>query len=363
MTRSDRAARHRISTDFLAAQQFLESKGWTDGLPVIPPTEELVRSMVEAAGEDDSLQLGLMEPLKGTVTIEKVAANAVMAGCEPRYFPVVLAAVRAVLQPQFHVGSTACTTGGAAPVVIVSGPVSEALEINGGTACFGGNVKANATIGRALRLTMRNLGGAKPDGMEKSTQAWPGKLSMCFAENEARSPWEPFRLSQAMPIASSAVSVLAVRGIYAVTEGVQATGLGVLETIAANMRQVGTAIYYQMGVPVIVCLGPEHAREIASAGFSRASVRDFLFEHCRLNVGTLRNRGYYLPGCWPAWIDPQDNAALVPMVSSPENFWVVVAGGDGRHSAWMPAWNVCEGATEMVRRKPLETETTGALRG
>lgn len=352
-TKGNEAARHRIPPDFLAAQQFLESKGWTDGLPVIPPTEDLVRCMVEASGEDGSTKLGLMEPLKGTATIEKVAANAVMAGCEPRYFPVVVAALRAVLQPQFHVGSTACTTGGSAPVVIVSGSVSETLGINGGTACFGGNVKANATIGRALRLAMRNIGGAKPDGMEKSTQAWPGKLSMCFAENEARSPWEPFRLSQGMPLESSAVSVLAVRGINAVTEGVQETGLGVLETIAANMRQVGTPIYYQMGVPVIVCLGPEHAREIANAGFSRAMVRDFLFEHCRLSVGTLRNRGYHLPGCWPAWIDPEDDAALVPMVSSPEKFWVVVAGGDGRHSAWMPAWNVCEGATEIVRQQPL----------
>jgi hypothetical protein len=305
--------------------------------------------MVQAGGEDASVSLGLMEPIKGTVTIEKLAANAVMAGCEPRFFPVVVAAVRAVLQPQFHVGSTACTTGGAAPVVIVSGPVARDLGINAGTACFGGNVKANATIGRALRLAMRNIGGAKPDGMEKSTHAWPGKLSICFAENEDRSPWEPFRVSQGMPLETSAVSVLAVRGINAITEGVQETGLGVVQTIAANMRQVGTAIYYQMGVPVIVCLGPEHAREIADAGFSREQVRDYLFEHCRLPVGTLRNRGYYAPGCWPPSVDPQDDSALVPMVSSPNMFWVVVAGGDGRHSAWMPAWNVCEGATEPIR--------------
>lgn len=323
-------------------------RGWTDGLPVIPPTEALVKRMLETTDLAPGISLGVMEPLNGTVTVEKVAANAVMAGCRPEYFPVVLAAVKAVMQPQFHVGSTTCTTGGAAPVVIVSGPIADALCINSGTACFGGNVKANATIGRALRLTMRNIGGAKPGGMEKSTHAWPGKLSMCFAENEARTPWEPFRVSRGCSAAESAVSIVAVRGIYAVTEGVQETGLGVLETIAANMRAVGTAIYYQMGVPVIVCFGPEHANEVAQAGYSRRAVQEYLFEHCRLPVRTLRGRGYYLPGCWPASIDPEDDDALVPMVSAPENFWVVVAGGDGRHSAWMPAWNVCEGATEPI---------------
>ena len=348
MMQTARARRHRVPADFLAAQTFLEDRGWTDGLPVIPPTEDLVNAMLDQTDMAPGESLGIMEPLNGAVTVEKVAANAVMAGCRADYFPVVLATLKAVMQPQFHVGSTACTTGGAAPVVVVSGPVGAALGINCETACFGGNIKANATIGRALRLTMRNVGGAKPYGMEKSTQAWPGKMSMCFAENESRLPWEPFRVSQGIEVETSAVSVVAVRGIYAVTEGVQEHGLGVLETIAANMRAFGTPIYYQMGVPVLLCLGPEHAREIADAGFSRKSLQQYLFEHCRLPVGHLRGRGYFAPGCWPESIDPDDDAALVPMVSDPQRFWIVVAGGDGRHSAWMPAWNVCEGATERV---------------
>jgi hypothetical protein len=342
------ARRHKVPADFAAAQRAFEDKGWTDGLPVVPPTEDLVREMLAHSPLAAQTVLGRMEPAKGTVTVEKVAANAVMAGCSPEYFPVVLAAVKAVLQPQFHVGSTACTTGGAAPVVIVSGPLAEQLKINAGTACFGGNVKANATIGRALRLTMRNLGGAKPDGMEKSTLAWPGKISMCFAENENRCPWKPFRIDRGYTADVTTVSVVAVRGIYSITEGVQETGTGVLETIAAGMRMVGAPIYYQMGVPVLVCLGPEHATEIAQAGYTRRDVREYFFEHCRLPVGVLRGRGYYAPGCWPAALHEQDDKALVPMVSTPDHFWIVVAGGDGRHSAWMPAWNVCEGATEPV---------------
>jgi hypothetical protein len=342
------ARRVDVSADFAAAQLALEERGWTDGLPVVPPTEALVAEMLALTPMDRLAVLGVMEPIKGTVTVEKVAANAVMAGCRPEYFPVVLAAVKAVLQPQFHVGSTACTTGGAAPVVIVSGPLAAKLAINAGTACFGGNVKANATIGRALRLVMRNLGGAKPDGMEKSTLAWPGKISMCFAENEGRSPWEPLRADRGYPGDRTAVSVVAVRGIYPLTEGVQETGLGVLETIGASMRAMGAPIYYQMGVPVVVCLSLEHAGEIAKAGLSKRAVREYLFEHCRLPVGQLRGRGYYAPGCWPASVDANDDKAMVPMVSSPDHFWLVVAGGDGRHSAWMPAWNVCEGATEPV---------------
>lgn len=352
MSTAARSARRvSVSADFAAAQRVLDDRGWTDGLPVVPPTEDLVAEMLAHTPMDRLEVLGVMEPVKGTVTVEKVAANAVMAGCRPEYFPVVLAAVKAVLQPQFHVGSTACTTGGAAPVVIVSGPLADKLEINSGTACFGGNVKANATIGRALRLTMRNLGGAKPDGMEKSTLAWPGKISMCFAENEARSPWEPLRADRGHPGVRTAVSVVAVRGIYPLTEGVQESGRGVLETVSAAMRAMGAPIYYQMGVPVVVCLSPEHASEIAKAGFSKRAVREYLFEHCRLPVGQLRGRGYYAPGCWPASVDEKDASAMVPMVSSPDHFWIVVAGGDGRHSAWMPAWNVCQGATEAVQER------------
>lgn len=342
------ARRIEVPADFAAAQRTFEEKGWSDGLPVVPPTEDLVREMLAHTPLHAHAVLGRMEPAKGTVTVEKVAANAVMAGCSSEYFPVVVAAVKALLQPQFHVGSTACTTGGAAPVLIVSGPLAEKLGINASTACFGGNVKANATIGRAVRLTMRNLGGAKPDGMEKSTLAWPGKISMCFAENESRSPWEPFRIDRGHAREDTTVSAVAIRGIYAVTEGTQETGTGVLETLAAAMRMIGAPIYYQRDVPVVVCLGPEHATEIARGGYSKREVRDYLFEHCRLPVRALRGRGYYAPDCWASQVDEHDDDALVPMVSTPDHFWVVVAGGDGRHSAWMPAWNVCEGATEAV---------------
>jgi hypothetical protein len=344
------AQRLAIPLDPGAANEVLEEKGWTDGLPVIPPTVARVQATLARSPDPGERVLGRMEPLNGTVTVEKVAANAVMAGCRPEYFPVVLAAVKAVLREPFHVGSASCTTGGAAPVVIVNGPIAARIGITGGTACLGGNVKANASIGRALRLVMRNLGGAKPGGMEKSTQAWPGKLGCCVAENEARSPWEPMHVELGFRRDDSAVTVVAVRGIYAVCEGTQGTGHGVLETLVASMRIPGTPIYHQMNaqIPLVVLLCPEHAEEIARAGFSRKDVRQYIFDHARLTVRELEGRGYYAPGCWPAWIDAGDPDARVPIVAGPDRILLAVAGGDGRHSAWMPAWNVCRGATEPI---------------
>jgi hypothetical protein len=349
-----RARRRQIAGDFAGGNRGLEGEGWTDGLPVIPPTEALVEAMLRGAKRAPDEVLGRMEPLQGTVTVEKVAANAVMAGCRLEYFPVVLASVRAVLQPDFHVGSTACTTGGAAPLIIVNGPIAARLGISGGTACFGGNIKANVTIGRALRLVMRNLGGAKPDGMEKSTQAWPGKIACCFAENEARSPWEPLHVERGHAAGTSTVTVVAVRGIYPLTEGVQTSGLGVLETLVASMRYVGSPIYHQMhnDIPVIVALCPEHAEEIARAGFDRPAVRAYIHEHARLPVRALRDRGYYAPEAWKGLVDESDPDALVPIVTRPDRIILVVAGGDGRHSAWMPAWSVCRGATEVIADVP-----------
>src|SRR3989475_11527907 len=152
-----RAARRTISGDFVEAVRYLESEGWTDGLPVIPPTEPLVAEMLSYTKRVPDEVLGQMEPLRGTVTVEKVAANAVMAGCLPEYFPVVLASVRATLQPEFHVGSTACTTGGSAPVIIVNGPIPRPLGISGGTAGFRGDLKPKPPNARAHPLAQPHL--------------------------------------------------------------------------------------------------------------------------------------------------------------------------------------------------------------
>jgi hypothetical protein len=306
--------------------------------------------MLEASPLPGEQALGRMPPLNGTVTVEKVAINTVMAGCKPDYFPVVLAAVKAVLQPQFNVGSITTTTGGAAPVVIVSGPVARKLGIHSGTAVFGSGHRPNATIGRALRLTMRNLGGATADTMEKSTHGWPGKYTMCFAESDERNPWEPLHMELGFQTEASTVTVSAARDIHTLVEATQETGLGVLQTLVRSMKAGGISGYYYQarGASPVVVLGPEHAAEIAAAGFGCKEVKEYICEHARLPLGEPRDRGHWGARSWPDDFEGQDDEFLVPLVSSPDKLLLVVAGGDGRHSSWMPAWSATQRATEVI---------------
>jgi len=262
----------------------------------------------------------------------------------------VLAGVSAVLQPQFNVGSITTTTGGAAPGFIVSGAIAETLGIHGGTAVFGSGHRPNATIGRAIRLTMRNLGGATAATMEKSTQGWPGKYTLCFAEHQARNPWEPLHVDLGYPAAVSTVTAVAARGIHTVVEATQESGEGVLQTLVSSMTAGGISGYafQARGASPVVVLGPEHAAEIAAAGFSRKDVKAYLFQHVRLPLGQIKGRGHWGTRSWPeAWEQERDDF-LVPLVLSPDRFVLVVAGGDGRHSSWLPAWSATERATEVI---------------
>ena len=174
--------RVEVPDSFEGVQDYYEEQGWTDGLPVVPATEDLVRNMLGPFGEDPGYSLGVIQPRNAHATLEKVAINAVMAGCRPEYFPVVVAAVKAAMQYDFNIAGCQATTGGAAPVIIVNGPIAEQLGINGDAGCFGPGHRANATIGRALRLVIRNVAGLIPGDMDKATLALPGRYSFCFSE-------------------------------------------------------------------------------------------------------------------------------------------------------------------------------------
>ena len=346
----NQASRLQVSGSISQVNDYFYDQGWTDGLPIVPPTEDLVLEMLEACSMSGSSVLGRIPPLDGTVTVEKVAINSVMAGCKPDYFPVVLAAVKAVLQPQFNVGSITTTTGGAAPVVVVSGPVADRLEIHGGTAVFGSGHRANATIGRALRLTMRNLGGAMAATMEKSTHGWPGKYTMCFSENQDANPWEPLHEEMGYKPSDSTVMVLASRGIHTLVESSQETGRGVLETMVGSMTAGGISGYsfQSWGASVLILLGPEHAAEIAADGFGRKEIKDYLFENVRMPMGKIKNRGHYGTRSWPDEYDSKPDDFMVPLVANVNKLVLVVAGGDGRHSSWFPAWSYTQRAVEVI---------------
>ncbi|PKB84270.1 MAG: hypothetical protein BZY88_00300 [SAR202 cluster bacterium Io17-Chloro-G9] len=335
-------------------QDYCWQQGWTDGLPVVPATEDLVRRMMHVYGEDPGRVLGVIPSGIARVTLEKVAINAVMAGCRPEHFPVVVAAVEAVLQDEFNLAGVSSTTGGATPVVIVNGPIAEKLEINGDVACFGPGFRANATIGRALRLLIRNVGGLIPGEMDKATLASPERYTFCFAENEERSPWEPRHLELGYSPNSSIVTVAGIRGVYPVMETTVPTGAEVLTTIVGTMTGVGISNYYQIGTgtQIVLVICPEHAADMAGSGLTKADVREFIFQNARMPLGQLKGVAHYGNRNWPSWIDENDPDERVPIVASPDDIVVVVAGGDGRHSAWLAGWGVTRIVTKEIGLTP-----------
>ena len=339
-----------VADSFDLIQDYYEEQGWTDGLPVVPATEDLVRKMLGGYGEDPARSLGVIQPRNAQVTLEKVAVNAVMAGCRPEYFPVVVAAVKALLRPEFNVSGCQATTGGAAPVIIVNGPIAKQIGINGDSGCFGPGYRSNASIGRALRLVVRNIAGLIPGEMDKATLALPGRYTFCFAENEERSPWDPRHVEMGLGPASSMVTLTAVRGVYVVMESTVPTGMQVLHTLVESVRAIGFANYYQIGtgVQMTLVLCPEHAADIAASGLSKADVREYIFQNARMPMHRLKNIAHYGNRNWPKWVDETNPDTMVPITRCADDIVVVVGGGDGRHSAWLAGWSVTRIVNEKV---------------
>ncbi len=346
--------RVEVSADFAAIQDYYEQQGWTDGLPVVPATEDLVRGMLSHYGQDPATSLGRVQPRNAEVTLEKVAINSVMAGCKPEHFAVVVAAVKAAMQSDFNIASVQATTGGAAPAVIVNGPVAAKLGINGDSGCFGPGYRANATIGRALRLFVRNVAGLVPGEMDKATLALPARYTFCFAENETRSPWEPRHVELGLKPSDSMVTLMGVRGMYTIMESTSPTGIQVLRTLVGSLRTIGVSNYYQTGTgaQMALVLCPEHAAEIHASGLSKRDVREYVFQNARMPLRRLKDIAHYGNRNWPHWIDESDPDTMVPIVASADDVLVVVAGGDGRHSAWLAGWGVTRMVTQQVE-EPL----------
>jgi hypothetical protein len=302
---------------------------WCDGLPIVPPTEDRVRRMVGA--DDPARSLGPMPPLWRAATLEKLAVNAVMAGCEPAFFPVIVAAVDAMLDREFNLYGVQATTHPVAPLVIGHGPYAEAIGIHAGSGCFGPGFRANATIGRAIRLVLLNIGGAWPGRYDMATQGSPAKFSYCIRENVNESPWGPL-------ISQDAVTVFGGEGPHNVNDHVSTTAGGILATVADTAVSLGSNVgWYFSRSQLLVALGPEHAKTIAGDGLTRADVQRLVFEHARLPLRTLKLGGMWGAHDWPAWMQAvRDDDALIPQVPSPDDVYVIVAGGPGKHSAVVP---------------------------
>ncbi|MQA01194.1 MAG: hypothetical protein GEV07_00165 [Streptosporangiales bacterium] len=321
---------------------------WGDGLPLVPPTVDRIAAMLERVDHDADAELGEMPPADGIVTPAKVAANAVLAGCLPEVFPVVLTAVQAMLEERFNLNGLQSTTHPVAPLVIVHGPAVQELGFNAGAGAFGPGNRANATVGRAVRLCLMNIGGARPGARDRATQGQPSKYSFCIAENAAESPWGPYTGGD-----TSALTVAGCENPHNVNDHVSTDAVGILSVIASTITSLGANnAHYSVG-EIFVALGPEHAATIAGAGFDRRDVQMWLYEHARMRLGDFKLGGMWGMQSWPAWKNAAtDDDTELPYADSPDAFRVVVTGGPGKHSSVLHSFGITSSVTRPV--------TTGA---
>ncbi len=331
-------------TDQEHFDDYLEEMGWGDGLPAVPPTPARVEAMLAGTTLAADYELGVMPPRQGVATVEHVAINAVMAGCRPEHFPVVIAAVEAVLDPAFNLFAVQATTHPCSPLLIVNGPVVDRLGINARYGAFGPGVRANATIGRAMRLVLLNVGGAAAGILDRATQGAPSKYSFCIAENEGESPWEPLHVDRGFAAEDSTVTVVGCESPHNINDHVSLTADGILTTITGSLANMGSNNAYLHGGPVLA-LGPEHAAIIAAEGLSKDDVRRHVFDHARI-PRHIWERG----GMAKMVDDPFSDDDLVPIISRPEDLLIIVLGGFGRHSSWLPTFgDSTKAVTRAVR--------------
>ncbi len=260
-------------------------RGWTDGFPVVPPTEARVLAMLEGTSRAPDELVAVVPPNLAPATVEKVAINAVMAGCRPEYLPVVLAAVEAVCTDEFNMHGVLATTWFVGPVLVVNGPVARAIGMNSGINALGQGNRANATIGRALQLVIRNVGGGRPGGVDRATLGTPGKYSFCFAEDEAGSPWESLAVERGFAPGTSAVTVFAGGGVRGVADERSRSPESLARSLAVGLRSGNPRLVF--GSDALLVISPDHGRVFRQAGWSRARLRQEFAELLTQAAGEL----------------------------------------------------------------------------
>lgn len=321
-----------VVADEAEASTYCAALGWTDGLPVIAPTAERVRACLEWTGGDPTQILGV-EPVRGRVlTAEKVAVNAVMAGCQPRHFPVVAAAVDAMCRAEFLLHGATASTGGCAVMIVVNGPVAAELGMTGTFDALGTGDEAGNAIGRAVRLVLRNLLDVRPGQADRSTLGHPGKLSWCLAEDEAASPWLSLAESRGIPPGTPAVTVFAAGAPRQIMNEWTTEPTEVLETFAAEMR--ANMLHYSIwGGNYAIVLPPQLRSVLAGAGWGRDDIAEHL--HARARV----ERGDWAAVGKGAVVDPSNRAESYSALTSPDDLLVIAAGGPaGGFGAVIPPW-------------------------
>lgn len=336
-----------LPDDPVALQDLFETRGWGDGLPLIPPTVERVETMLTSAGVTDADEIvATLPPRSGEATQRMIAVNAVLAGCRPEHLPVLVAAVRALGHPDVNLRGVNATTHCVAPLLIVHGEVARTAGYNGGLGAFGPGNRANAATGRALRLVLLHVAGAVPGPGDASTQGGPAKYTYCVGENLEASPWPGYAASVGVD-APSAVTVHCGEAPHNVHDMESAEPARVLDKVASAMTSLG-----QNNAPIsqgeyFVGLCPEHAAACAADGWTRPQVSSYLYNRARMPVGELRAAFNLL--AWAPWQQRLRDEDLVPMTERPENIRVFVVGGAGKHSCVIPSWGMTRSVTMPVQ--------------
>jgi hypothetical protein len=323
--------------------EYYFEQAWSDGLPVVPPTPEKIAAIVDALDGEPDFREAVIPPRRGSLTREVLAINMVMAGCKPEYAPVVRAAILALCDKAWNLNGVQATTHMAAPLLVVNGPIRTQIGMNAGHNVFGSGNRANATIGRAIRLVLLTVGGAIPGELDKSTLGHPGKYTYCIAENEELSPWAPYHVEHGMSPEDSSVFVIAAEPPHSVVNHVANDAQGVLDSIVSSMSTIAHNNAVASGSCAVI-IGPEHAATIAASGFSRLDVRSYLW----MNAGNLwedvsfgdryADGGKVYNKALPKWYK-RERGARIPIVPTPNDIHLFVAGGAaGRFSAFIPGW-------------------------
>jgi hypothetical protein len=343
----ERARMVPVADDLDAINRHYRAQRWSDGLPVVPPTVERVERMLAHAQRPRDEVIARLAPTFGAATVELIAINAVLAGCEPPLMPVLIAAIDAMAAPEFNLQAIQTTTNPVAVWLVLNGPIVQALEFNAGGNCLGEGNGSNATLGRAVRLLMRNVGGALPGDMDASTQGQPGRYSFCCAENEARSPWAPFHVERGFAASESTVTVVAAEGsINMNTHTKDADDL--LRAIAGTMLHSPSNEYHHGGEPWLV-LGPEHADVLQRGGYTRAAVQAKLWDLARMPASQLTARDYERTrNIRRAELGEIGPDTRLPIAPKPSDICIIVAGGTGTHSVYIPSFGLSLATTRAI---------------
>jgi hypothetical protein len=330
-----RAKLIEVPADLGELNQFYMKRRWGDGLIIAPPTKAAVEHMLRHTNRAPDDVVATIAPGMGAATVEYIAIQGVMAGCYPEYLPVLIAAAEAVATSQFHLQAIQSTTNPSAPWLIVNGPIAKWLEVNSGAGCLGPGTWANATLGRALRLMLLNIGGAWPGEMDKATQGQPAKYTFCCAENEEANPWEPLHVERGFAADTSTVTVVGALGTWSMNMTAK-NAEEVLAMIADTMQYPASSDYIYGGAPFIL-LSPQHANLFHRAGWSKADVKQRLWEASKIRAGRSKGSEFERMATGRrAELGEIGPDSMVPISEKAEDISIIVAGGPGSHSVFVP---------------------------